>query len=57
MSGHFWVLVAVVLSGSRGASLKFQLIPVGGVSRFCGQPPPTTGNPGYVPPGFPRFEL
>ncbi|PNL44252.1 twin arginine-targeting protein translocase [Mobiluncus mulieris] len=56
MSGHFWVLVAVVLSGSRGASLKFQLIPVGGFPAFAGSPP-TTGNPGYVPPGFPRFEL
>lgn len=33
------MLVAAVLSGSRGASLKFQLIPVGGASRFCGQPP------------------
>ncbi|EFN94285.1 hypothetical protein HMPREF9278_1106 [Mobiluncus mulieris FB024-16] len=50
------MLVAVVLSGSRGASLKFQLIPVGGLPAFAGSPP-TTGSPGYVPPGFPRFEL
>ncbi|EFM46320.1 hypothetical protein HMPREF0580_0867 [Mobiluncus mulieris ATCC 35239] len=42
------MLVAVVLSGSRGASLKFQLIPVGGFPAFAGSPP-NHGKPGLCP--------